>query len=83
MTAPLVSPAIELRCFSCSHRIGDAPQPMRLAAAFKPSLVPEVAVIVGEQRRRCRSCGWVNVLVPAVPDPAVPSWRVVETKKAG
>lgn len=71
---------VELRCHSCSHRIGTAEAAVRLVALFKASLFGRVpAAHTGEVRKRCQSCGWVNVFHPAVPER---DWRSAEVKSA-
>jgi DNA-directed RNA polymerase subunit RPC12/RpoP len=57
---------IELRCHSCSHRLGMTARAMELVAQFKASLFGRVPPSHREEiRKRCRSCGWVNVFHPA------------------
>lgn len=54
-----------LRCHSCSHAMGIVPSPMRLVAMFKASIAVRIASAHPEEvRRRCNSCGWVNVFYP-------------------
>lgn len=60
-----VADAITLRCHSCSHAVGTSAVPMRLAGLFKPSLMARVGrTNADEIRKRCNSCGWVNVFHP-------------------
>jgi hypothetical protein len=55
-----------LRCHSCSHAVGTAATPMRLAGLFKASLMGRIPRFSAEEiRRRCNSCGFVNVFLPA------------------
>jgi hypothetical protein len=78
----IAPPTYRLPCFGCSHKVAVVSEPMRLAMAFRPSLVPAVAMLAGEFRRRCRSCGWVNVFVPVVDVPVMAeSWRAIELKR--
>jgi hypothetical protein len=54
-----------LRCHSCSHSVGVSVEPMRLVGLFKASLVGRVpATKPDEVRKRCTSCGWVNIFHP-------------------
>lgn len=54
-----------LRCHSCSHSVGYSAVPMRLVALFRASAFGQLrGAHVAEVRRRCRSCGWVNVFHP-------------------
>lgn len=66
MSAPIdVAAGAELRCHSCSHVIGTTEATARLAAIFRPSEFGEIRVARPDEiRRRCRSCGWVNVFHP-------------------
>lgn len=62
-----------LRCHSCSHALGAALAPMRLVALFRASAFGQLrGSHTHEIRRRCRSCGWVNVFHPLTMRPAVP-----------
>jgi hypothetical protein len=55
-----------LRCHSCSHAVGTAPQLMKIAALFKASSVGRLRrAHAREIKRRCDSCGFVNVFHPA------------------
>lgn len=72
---------VELRCHSCSHRIGATTVAMRLVAMFKASLFGRVpSGHTNEIRKRCSSCGWVNVFHPVALDAG--DWRAVEVKTA-
>jgi hypothetical protein len=56
---------LTLRCHRCSHAVGVAPDRMRLVGIFKPSLMGRVGRgHTDEHRKRCPSCGWVNVFHP-------------------
>lgn len=59
-----VAQRVILRCHSCSHAVGVADVPMRLVALFRASVFPDIPRAVGEVRRRCESCKWVNVFQP-------------------
>jgi hypothetical protein len=57
---------MDLRCHSCSHFLGDAQQTAELAMIFDPRKVGRIhRTHDREIRRRCRSCGWINVFHPA------------------
>jgi uncharacterized Zn finger protein len=54
-----------LRCHSCSHSVAVTVEPMRLVGLFKASLVGRVPPTKpNEVRKRCTSCGWVNIFHP-------------------
>jgi hypothetical protein len=59
------STPVTLRCHSCSHAVGTSAITMKLVGLFKPSQTGRVARShTHEQRKRCDSCGWVNVFHP-------------------
>jgi hypothetical protein len=56
---------VTLRCHHCSHAVGTAPQLMKIAALFKASSVGRLRrAHAREIKRRCDSCGFVNVFHP-------------------
>lgn len=58
---------MDLRCHSCSHSVGVTAEPVRIAGLFKASLMGKVARAHAlEIRKRCNSCGWVNIFVPTL-----------------
>jgi len=60
---------LELRCHSCSKYLCESTTPVQLAGIFKASLMGRVArAHIDEIRKRCKSCGWVNVFTPAAID---------------
>lgn len=78
-----------LKCDACNHELKvEADAGMQLAVRFKPSLFRRAMEQLHalERRHRCRSCGWVNVFVPAAAVPAdrdellTPSWRNISLK---
>lgn len=70
----------ELRCHWCSHRLGFTTAVSRCVALFKASVFGRVAPAhSNEIRKRCSSCGMVNVFHPATS--AERDWRAVEVKK--
>lgn len=60
----------ELRCHRCSKFLALAAEHVRIVALFKPSFFGRVffGLLPGmrgaEVRKRCESCGWVNVFHP-------------------
>lgn len=66
MTVSLSIPvALTLRCHRCSHAVGTSAVALRIVGLFKPSLAGRLSVArTDEQRKRCPSCGWVNVFHP-------------------
>lgn len=79
MSAPY-SVTYTLHCMHCGHSLDEsADEPMQLVAMFKPSLLPMLIPKTHplEQRRRCRSCGYVNVFHPVG---LTHNWRAVTLK---
>jgi hypothetical protein len=74
-----------LKCDHCNKDLhAEAAVEMQLAVRFKPSIFPQSVEQLHPQecRRRCRSCGWVNVFVPSASVAAgdrnsllTPNWR--------
>lgn len=81
-----MSGGVWLKCDNCNKDLGvTAAAGMQLAIRFKPSLFRRALdqLHPAEHRHRCRSCGWVNVFIPATAaDTAVltPSWRDISLK---
>ena len=68
---------ITIRCASCSHSVGATVAPLKIVGAFKASLFPRIPTTRSDEvRKRCGSCGWVNVFHPIV----VNQNRTIETK---
>lgn len=62
MAAPVT---VTLRCHRCSHAVGTSAAVLRIVGLFKPSLVGRLSPAhTAEVRKRCPSCGWVNVFHP-------------------
>jgi hypothetical protein len=64
----MIQPAIgrfEIRCHSCSHRLGAVGVAMRLAGLFRPTAFGQLPTQEGEVRKVCRKCRWVNIFEPA------------------
>ena len=81
MSANAAAMTYTLHCVHCGHSLDEsADEPMELVAMFKPSRLPAQIPKTHpqEQRRRCRSCGYVNVFHPAAPLTA--SWRTITLK---
>jgi hypothetical protein len=65
MALTATTAAAELRCHSCSHGIGFSVVGMRIVGLFRAAAFGAIAPAhIGEIRRRCRTCGWVNVFHP-------------------
>jgi hypothetical protein len=58
----------EIRCHSCSHGLGHTRAGVRIVGLFKASMFGRLPSRRGEIRKRCGSCGWVNVFYLGRPD---------------
>jgi hypothetical protein len=66
-----------LRCDACNKDLKvETDKAMQLIVRFKPSHFPRLDQIdPREVRHRCRSCGWVNIFIPAENTGLTPNWR--------
>lgn len=56
---------MELRCHRCSMSLGNGAAPVTLVALFRaPRDVQFPRTHPDEVRRRCQSCGWINIFQP-------------------
>lgn len=68
---------LTIRCASCSHSVGATVAPLKIVGVFKASMFPRIPPTrTDEVRKRCGSCGWVNVFHPIV----LGTGRQIETK---